>query len=260
MRSRSRRLAVVVALALGCVSLAWAQDDVLERAPATFTRIQVRDALDRVAKDPNLATERTARSLRWVQSDESPRDAPPWLQSLAGIARFVRGLFGWFASSARALLWVGAAILAALLAVFLLRLARSLQGRVQLPQRFVAPSHVRDLDIRPESLPDDVGAAAAQLWDRGEQRAALALLYRALLSRLVHAYSVPIQVSSTEGDCLALAAPRLTATASSYTTRLITVWQNAVYGGLSPTAVAVHALCAQFGPLLDPPAAPRSPT
>ena len=43
---------------------------------------------------------------------------------------------------------------------------------------FVAPSHVRDLDIRPESLPDDVGAAALALWQRGEQRAALALLYR----------------------------------------------------------------------------------
>jgi hypothetical protein len=220
----------------------------------------VRDALDRVAKDPNLATERTARTLRWAKNEEAARDVPAWLQSLTGIARFVRGLFGWFASSARILLWVGAAILAALLAIFLLRLARSWRGPLQLPESFVAPSHVRDLDIRPESLPDDVGTAAALLWDRGEQRAALALLYRALLSRLVHAYSVPIQVSSTEGDCLALAAPRLTATAGGYMTRLIGVWQNAVYGGLSPSSVAVHALCAEFGPLLDSPATLRSAT
>ena len=71
---------------------------------------------------------------------------------------------------------------------------------------FVAPTHVRDLDIRPESLPDDIGAAARALWDRGEHRAALALLYRGLLSRLAHVHRLPIRDSSTEGDCLALAA------------------------------------------------------
>ena len=54
---------------------------------------------------------------------------------------------------------------------------------------FVAPTHVRDLDIRPETLPADIGAAARQLWERGEQRAALALLYRGMLSRLVRAWT-----------------------------------------------------------------------
>ena len=50
----------------------------------------------------------------------------------------------------------------------------------------------------------------AALWDRGDHRAALALLYRGLLSRLVHVHRVPIRDSSTEGDCLALAARCLT--------------------------------------------------
>ena len=259
MRSHSRRLVAIVVLATFYVGPARAQDDVTERLSSPLTRAEVREALDRVAKDPNLATERTVRTLRWVQTEDAPRDAPGWLEALYAVARFMRGLFGWFAASARVLLWVAAAILAALLVVFLLRLARSIRGVPQLSKRFVAPSHVRDLDIRPESLPEDVGAAAAALWDRGEHRAALALLYRALLSRLVHAYSVPIQVSSTEGDCLVLAVPRLPGTASGYTVRLITVWQNAVYGGSSPAEATVYALCAEFAPLLDPPPAPRSP-
>ncbi len=258
MRSRSRRLALMVALATSYVGPAPAQDDVTEGKPSSLTQAEVREALDRVAKDPNLATERTVRTLRWVQTEDAPRDVPGWLQALFAVARFMRGLFGWFAASARVLLWVAAAILAALLVVFLLRLARSMRGGPHLPKRFVAPSHVRDLDIRPESLPDDVGTVAAALWDRGEHRAALALLYRALLSRLVHAYSVPIQVSSTEGDCLVLAVPRLPGTASGYAVRLITVWQNAVYGGSSPAAATVHALCAEFAPLLDSPPAARS--
>ena len=251
MRSLDASLVIILAMALWWSGPVPAQDDATDGASSTPGRAEVREALDRIAKDPNLATERTARTLRWAQSQEPPADEPASVQALASLARFVRGLFGWFASSARAVLWVAGAILVALLAVFLLRLARSLRGGSFAAKRFVAPSHVRDLDIRPESLPENIGAAAAALWDRGEQRSALALLYRGLLSRLVHAYSVPIQVSSTEGDCLALAAPRLSEATNAYTGRLIAVWQNAVYGGSSPTAAAVHALCAEFGPTLD---------
>lgn len=256
MRSRRRCLVLILAITALFVGPAQSQDDVKEREP---TRADVREALDRVAKDPNLATERTVRTLHWAQKEESSRDVPGWLQAFYAVASFVRGIFGWFAESARVFLWVAGVILAALLAVFLLRVARSIRGASQLQKRFVAPSHVRDLDIRPESLPEDVGAAAAALWDRGEHRAALALLYRALLSRLVHAYSVPIQVSSTEGDCLALAMPRLSGTASGYTVRLITVWQNAVYGGARPAEATVHSLCAEFAPVFDAPPAARSP-
>jgi hypothetical protein len=114
------------------------------------------------------------------------------------------------------------------------------------------PTHVRDLDIRPESLPVDIGAAARTLWSRGEHRAALALLYRGLLSRLAHVHQVPVKDSSTEGDCLALAVTHLTIDRSEYTSRLIRVWQRAVYGGVNAETSAVYALCDGFAPALDP--------
>jgi len=125
------------------------------------------------------------------------------------------------------------------------------RGLPSVPQPFAAPSHVRDLDIRPESLPDDVGAAAFALWQRGEQRAALALLYRGLLSRLVHTHGVPIRASSTEGECLALARPRLRPPGAEFASRLIGVWAAAVYGASPPAADAVSALCAEFASALD---------
>ena len=108
---------------------------------------------------------------------------------------------------------------------------------------------MRDLDIRPESLPDDVGAAALALWERGEQRAALALLYRGTLSRLVHVHTVPIRASSTEGECLALAKQRVPAEAVSYTTQLVETWTGAVYGARTPASGVVQALCAEFAAL-----------
>ncbi len=122
------------------------------------------------------------------------------------------------------------------------------------PRRLDVPSFVRDLDIRPESLPDDIGAAARQLWDSGDHRAALSLLYRGLLSRLAHVHGVPIKDSTTEGDCLALAAQHLfDESRKTYVAQLVRLWQRAVYGGERVADESVHALCEGFARALDDP-------
>jgi hypothetical protein len=110
---------------------------------------------------------------------------------------------------------------------------------------------VQDLDIRPESLPDNIGAAARTLWDSGEHRAALSLLYRGVLSRLVHVHNIPIRDSSTEGDCLRLTATRLREEQRNYVALLIQIWQHAVYGGQQPETASLHTLCDGFAPALD---------
>jgi hypothetical protein len=127
--------------------------------------------------------------------------------------------------------------------------------------RIEAPSFVRDLDIRPESLPADIGAAGRQLWDGGEQRSALALLYRGLLSRLVHVHRVPIKDSTTEGDCLALANRHLQDEERKvYVGNLVRLWQRAVYGGETVATEALYALCDGFARALDrPEGAPMAP-
>ena len=215
-------------------------------APA---RAEVRKALDEVANDPNLAAERTVNMLKWKEP-EPVTDEPWWWQWANAAARWFRGFFGWIAESGRLLLWVLAILAAALLAIFIVRLVRG-RGVPRMPKAFVAPSHVRDLDIRPESLPDDVGTAALALWQRGEQRAALALLYRGLLSRLVHVHAVPIRASSTEGECLELARPRLAEPGALYASRLVATWAAAVYGAREPTVTSVQALCGEFSAALD---------
>jgi hypothetical protein len=135
------------------------------------------------------------------------------------------------------------------LAFYIVRTFRAWEATAD-DAEFVAPTHVQDLDIRPESLPADVGGTARRLWDRGEHRAALALLYRGLLSRLAHVHHLPVRDSSTEGDCLALST-RMEAAGRDYAARLIVVWQTAVYGHLRADTAQVHALCDGFAPSLD---------
>jgi hypothetical protein len=211
----------------------------------SFGQAEITRALETVKADPNLATERTIKTLHWKSSTEAkPPHIPEWLT-------WIVGLFRWLDQSARLLVWGAAVALAVLLVVYILRTVRGYDvlGR---EDPFVAPTHVRDLDIRPESLPEDIGAAARALWDRGEHRAALALLYRGMLSRLAHVHRIPIRDSTTEGDCLALAASHLTQGRREYASRLVRVWQRFVYGGQQTQAATVYVLCDDFGSALDP--------
>ncbi len=246
MRSRfDFKLCVALLATLPCCA-----QPVLAQSGAIPPRDEVQKALDKVGNDPNLVPERTVNMLRWAEDEPQTGDEPWWAQLFEAVVRWVQGLFNWLAESGRYVVWVIGAFLAGALLFYLVRLLRG-PGLPRVPERFTAPSHVRDLDIRPESLPDDIGAAALVLWQRGEQRAALALLYRGLLSRLVHVHGVPIRASSTEGECLALARPRLKTPGAEFASRLIATWAAAVYGDSVPATTAVQTLCAEFAPALD---------
>jgi hypothetical protein len=249
-RSRSKWLAVAAVLLLATLSCG-AQ----ESPTGVFSKPEVEKAIVEVRKDPNLASERTMRTLKWVKTEQQKRKKLD-LSWLAWIGE----LFAWIAQGGRFLFWGVLAVLAALLLVYLYRLSRNWSSSGG-AARIAAPSFVRDLDIRPESLPADIGAAARQLWDSGEHRAALALLYRGLLSRLVHVHRVPIKDSSTEGDCVALASLHLKdEERKAYVASLVRLWQRAVYGGESVATESVYALCDGFARALDQPeVAPVAP-
>jgi hypothetical protein len=244
-RISARLAAAATTLLLATAAPLWAAtaSAALETAQQKPDRAEIARAINIVKSDPNLATERTIRTLRWVNKADPP---PPTSNSLEWLFQ----LMTWFAQFARTLVWVAVALLAALIVIFVLRLIRE---RIPATRRTrkVTPTHVQDLDIRPESLPDNIGAATRTLWDNGDHRAALSLLYRGLLSRLVHVHSVPIRDSSTEGDTLQLTATRLTDTKRKYVTQLIRVWQHAVYGGLQPETATLYLLCDEFAPELD---------
>ena len=70
---------------------------------------------------------------------------------------------------------------------------------------------------------------------------------------------MPIRDSSTEGDCLTLAARMLEPRRTDYATRLVRTWQRAIYGGLSIDNAVVHELCAGFDTYLERPAAAEAP-
>ena len=92
------------------------------------------------------------------------------------------------------------------------------------------------LDIRPESLPDDVGDAAARaVAARRAARRACRCCTAARCRAWCTCIAVPIRAASTEGECVALAAPRLDAPVQRFFARLVDAWQLAVYGARLPS-------------------------
>ena len=220
------------------------RQDPTRQAP---TRQDILTAVEKLRTDPNLGVSQKRRMLKFNNSNpDRPKEqttAPSWLS-------WVGDAFGWVASTARVLVWVMAILLAGILGLAIKRLIDSRGERIR-PIAFSMPTHVQDLDIRPESLPEDIGGAALELWGRGDHRAALALLYRGLLSRLAHTHGVPIRDSSTEGDCLVLAAARLSSQQAAYTAQLIRLWQRAVYGKTDPSEDEFRALSTGFAAAVE---------
>ena len=249
MRSPERALlALLLSLA---VAGAGADTGAAAGAPPAMSASAVHAAASAVEADPLLPGKEKSRTLRFKTRDDDKAKPDP--DSL----KWWTELLGNITGGLRVAMWLAGAVL---LIWVLLRLRDWLGSRAG-PGRLaeLPPTHVGTLDIRPDSLPADIGGAARTLWRRGEQRAALSLLYRGALSRLVHGHGVPIRAASTESECLALAARRLAPASQAFLAQLVAGWQTVAYAGRQLPAEGLEALCGGFDEQLSPvPAAAAS--
>jgi Domain of unknown function (DUF4129) len=234
-----RPKALALALLLGCHDVG-AQTPAPPASPPTHE--EVRAAIATLRNDPNLGSEHTIRSLRWVDSKlpSPPPESPAWIV----------GLFQFLGQAASVLIWTAGGVAIAVAAVWTYRLLKAHAPKAIVAQTGMA-SHVGKLDIRPTSLPEDVGGAALALLQAGRARDALSLLYRGALSRAVHRFGVTIDESFTEGEALRALNARLDRPRTEYINDLVGLWQRTVYAGENAAPDPVAALCAKFAPTLD---------
>ena len=173
-----------------------------------------------------------------------------WLNWLLQLGSF-------FAQALKVLLW---AIVITLVAVVIWRyrvwLGTFVSRRTNdKPPMHAPPEQLFGLHVTAQSLPSDIPGSAERLWPE-QPREALALLYRALLSRLLDDYQIPLKSADTEGQVLERVArldqPQLQAFSHSLTTH----WQNLAYGHQLPPAHALRELCDGWRRLFDPSSRP----
>ncbi|TFY89382.1 DUF4129 domain-containing protein [Pseudomonas kairouanensis] len=112
------------------------------------------------------------------------------------------------------------------------------------------PAQLFGLELHAGTLPDDIASAAERLWST-QPREALGLLYRGLLSRLLHDFQLPLTSADTEGQVLErvhqLQRPQLLA----FSNELTQHWQNLAYGHQLPPACAQLKLCNDWRALFN---------
>ncbi|MBV8465076.1 MAG: DUF4129 domain-containing protein [Burkholderiales bacterium] len=213
--------------------------------PASPEQARLRERLDKLYQTPELRGYECQKSWHAKPSkpkaptkdrDWTPPDIPLWV---GDVIKYV-------------LIAIGVTIAVWLLYRYRDKIAAAMPSR----QRAPIPDAIAGLDIRPESLPDDVVRTVRTLWAEGQYRAALALLYRATLSRLAHRHDVTLNAGATEGDCLRAAKRsqyegRLDGDTFSVVESVTRLWLDLAYAHRQPAAEDLEAVCASWQRRLD---------
>ena len=195
-------------------------------------------ALQRALADPALHPQATITQWQLKTSGESPRKKPLRANSWTAV---LSGLLGFIVEN---LLWILLAVAMALALPYLLRLFGTWAARRAAPARDALA--LTALDI-PEPVSAELADAVSALWQQGERRAAIALLYRAAVERLCEKLGEPLPSGATESQCLRLA--RTLAEQEPYRAlfpALVRCWQNIAYAQHEPKWPEVQALLARW--------------
>jgi hypothetical protein len=232
-----RRVRAVVALAALLIVLAPARPAHAVPPPRceVDSAEDARACIDALLAEPDFAKTITVEIWR-------PRPITGNVDLLGPIWRWI----GWLLSNTmRVGAWLAIPVLLALLA---LAVARGLRARRSADSLGIesAVELRRGFDLRPESLPNDVLAAARARFAAGDASAALSLLYRAALVELARRFGLRLPASATEGECERIARAAPDAALAQDFAALASVWLFCAYAHRPPAPDEFDALCARF--------------
>ncbi|HIQ07143.1 MAG TPA: hypothetical protein EYH35_01655 [Thiotrichaceae bacterium] len=131
-------------------------------------------------------------------------------------------------------LWILLTVVIVLLIIYRKHWLVYFEGGREVAEVKEKPDVLFGMDIRPESLPDDIAAESQKLWQQGAQREALSLLYRGALAQLVNTENIALENSHTEGDVLQLSRQVLQENREQYLEQLTHIWRQAAYAHRFP--------------------------
>jgi hypothetical protein len=221
-------------LAGGAPQSGWAEQ-APERVAATppGNAEDARKAIRKVLEDPVFG--HSVADTEWQRRHKATpgQVAPGWLRLLEEFGKMIAGLMqgAVYVLGAALLLYIG---------ILLYRRRHDWLGS---PRSAALPESLFGLDVRPESLPADPGAAARALLAAGDVVGSLSLLYRGALSVLLHRRHIDFRQGDTEADCLKRARGRIEQDAHGYFSHLLDAWKLAAYAHQPPPAEHIGSLC-----------------
>ena len=215
-----------------------------------LTSQQAQDAIDALLDAPPFANRETVTGWRFGEEAKTEEPSEEEIQDFFDMLENFAKLFDLWSSLEvlalilEVLLWAALALLLVLLIWRYRDWLNTFVGRFGLPQRRVraVPNQLFGLEVAPETLPDDIASEVERLWEQ-QPREALGLLYRALLSRLLHDFRLPLKSSHTEGEVLRQVEQLRQDDLSRFSRVLTAHWQNLAYGQRLPPDNLKRSLC-----------------
>ncbi|MCR6650309.1 MAG: DUF4129 domain-containing protein [Cellvibrionaceae bacterium] len=250
--AQKRGVSALVLLALLALPLA---PPAIPTAQAQSERERIREEIIAIKQGPDFHRMETQRVIKAKENHQEINFNEGFWQALldffSGAGKAARAV----ASIAEIALWVVVLVAVVFLILkygsWLERFPQLLPGRRRRAE--YRPQTLFGMAVTRESLPEDVSAAAGALWQAGERRQALALLYRASLASLLQV-GMPLREGSTEQECLRLverlqAELDIPAESLRYFAHLTRAWSELAYGHLAPHEHEGLELCRDWNRL-----------
>ena len=170
-----------------------------------------------------------------------------FLKAIGGLFSWIGNLFSNGAGLFEAMLWISISMLLILLLLRLRIWSRWLggPGGRQNSSRPV-PTRLFGLDVKAGTIPADIFSQVQKLIAQGELRAALSLLYRASLIKLIHLHQLDIPESATEGECLQIVRNHRPEPETTFFQRMTGAWLRLAYAHESPDRDALQDLSREW--------------
>lgn len=260
-------LPLVICLSvLGFQPQTFAQSDAQIEENATPEASEAKQAIIEVLSGEDFSRTEIDKGWRFKRKTDEETGEPSywWVEAYANFVDFVTPFFEFIANIFRVvpvLVWIALGLLIAYVIYYFRDALATIGYRQNKKADTVVPDVMFGLDLRKESLPQDVPAEVSRLWQQGEHREAIGLLYRATLSGLIHRFSYEFYDGYTEQECAAIVHARSVqeqtiqkrsaqeqgvGKLSVYVQRLTHMWQSVAYAHRLPEDSQVMGLCSEW--------------
>jgi len=261
MISRLTTKVFIVFVMLNClgVSASSAESSVQNKQPQTIRpdidnepKAYYQDAINKVFNGKDFNGKKSVKAWRLKEKFKDEGRVPDWIISVIEFFERNAERFITFAKTIEVALWIA---FICLIIYLLFRYRKSIQQFVtQLGNQQSdadLPSEIFGLDVRRESLPEDIVSTAQKLWNSGESRESFSLLLRGTLSKLIHDYDCQFQKGDTEMDCCQRVAELGNANLDQFMHDLTIGWQQLAYAHQTPSQQAFDSVCQTWKQVFD---------
>lgn len=222
----------------------------LPQTAECMTRESSKQQIDEIAASPDFGEIKSKHTwkLRNPIEEEKEVESPPWLEFIKDLITWLGEMVAAFAKWIEAILWICFISLALWivhkytdwLQVFGLLGSRGNDD----PE---VPEMLFGMHMDADSLPDDVMMEVRKYIEVKNYRAALSLLYRASLLKLILIHRLKIAESATENECVELVSRSRPAEEGLYFYQLTSFWLKMAYAEEAPGNEDLFSLTEQWG-------------